>query len=326
MNTIVTNYLTNLEFGELQQFENMGVMPLVNFGNHSPDYMTLKEALEKKLLTVTEISADGSVPELRVSNEAEQPVLILDGEELVGAKQNRIVNTTILLKKKSETVIPVSCTEQGRWSYISEEFTDSGVVASPKLRMKKAASVNTSLAYLGKFMSDQGAIWEEIDQMSAETLVHSPTSAMRDVFESRQSELEDYVNAFPYLPNQQGLLVFINGEVTGCDMISRLAAYKTVHRKLVKSYALEALLQKEGNTQKPSIDKAKTFLAEAMQSEEKKYKSIGQGWDYRYQGKAIVGSALVYRKKVIHAAFFRTVEKDQAAQMAGYRRRRGFRI
>jgi ARG and Rhodanese-Phosphatase-superfamily-associated Protein domain len=35
-------------------------------------------------------------------------VLILDGEELVGAKQNRIVNVTILVVTQSEIVIPVS--------------------------------------------------------------------------------------------------------------------------------------------------------------------------------------------------------------------------
>lgn len=131
METLIADYLSKLEFGELQSFNNMGVIPLLTSINGSPKYLTLKEALEKKLLKVKEVDEGGSVPELRVINKAKVSVLLLDGEELVGAKQNRVVNTTILLKKESETVIPVSCTEQGRWSYVSEEFADSGTVLSP---------------------------------------------------------------------------------------------------------------------------------------------------------------------------------------------------
>jgi len=57
------------------------------------------------------------VPELKVISQSDRPILLLDGEELVGAKQNRVLNTTILLREKAETNIQVSCVEQGRWSY-----------------------------------------------------------------------------------------------------------------------------------------------------------------------------------------------------------------
>jgi len=74
----------------------MGVIPLLTSINGSPKYLTLKEALEKKLLNVKEVDEGGSVPHLKVINKAKVSVLLLDGEELVGAKQNRVVNTTIL--------------------------------------------------------------------------------------------------------------------------------------------------------------------------------------------------------------------------------------
>ena len=87
------------------------------------------QALAQKTLTITEVSQGGSVPQLLAVNSGDLPILIVDGEELAGAKQNRILNASVLLAPKSETVIPVSCTEQGRWAYASREFDESEVVA-----------------------------------------------------------------------------------------------------------------------------------------------------------------------------------------------------
>ena len=123
MEPIINDYLLQLEFGELYQFENMAVVPLFSLIDDSPGYMVLQEALERQLIIISEVSQGGSVPELVVINKADMPVLVVDGEELIGAKQNRVLNTTTLLKKNSETVIPVSCVEEGRWSYVSRYFS-----------------------------------------------------------------------------------------------------------------------------------------------------------------------------------------------------------
>ena len=63
---------------------------------------------------MTEVGEGGTVPELKVINKSPRMILILDDEELVGAKQNRIVNTTMLVQGNSIIIIPVSCVEQGR--------------------------------------------------------------------------------------------------------------------------------------------------------------------------------------------------------------------
>ena len=108
----------------------------------------MKEAIECSLLTVTEVSEGGHVPELKVINRGDKPVLLIDGEELVGAKQNRVLNTTILLKEKSETVIPVSCTEHGRWSYKSGHFEESAYMMSANLRnIKNSVGIPFSVKF-----------------------------------------------------------------------------------------------------------------------------------------------------------------------------------
>jgi hypothetical protein len=326
MDPIVKKYINGFELGETQVFKNMGVIPLFTSIDESPEYLTLKEALEKNLLKITEVSQSGSVPELRVINNADIPVLLLDGEELVGAKQNRVLNTTILLKEKSETVIPVSCTEQGRWSYVSDKFHDSGTVMTPKLRATKARTVASSLEASREYRSDQGTVWGTIHHLSAEADVNSQTGAMKDVFEAKKRDLDAYLGAFKSNPKQKGILVFLGGEVAGLDFVSHERAYSLLHDKLAKSYAMEAVLENAENAPTPDPAKAKAFLDEVEACSEKKYESVGKGWDYRFEGQLMVGSGLVAEEKVIHLAFFRVTESEKAGPMAGLRRRKGFRI
>jgi len=300
--------------GEIKAADRLALMPL--FGPAGgPRYLTLTEAKSDGCIAVTEISESGSVPNLRVENKADLPVLLLDGEELAGAKQNRVVNTTILLKKASVTIIPVSCTEAGRWSYVAPDFADSGVVMSHRLRAAKAEGVSESLARGGRFDSDQRRVWDEVERLHKRAGVHSPTSAMRDVFEARREALDNLVDAFVPLPNQTGLLAFIDGRVVALDLLSQPSAYAAVAAKLVRSYAMEAVVGKPTGANKPSKKAAQTFLHKAGEIAGGRFKSIGHGHDYRFGGKDLTGTALVYRKRVIHAAFFATTGPDQSNDM-----------
>lgn len=111
--------------------------------------------------------------------------------------------------------------------------------------MLKAQSVSASLQESQQYTSDQGAVWNAIDEISEDAEVYSSTGAMRDVFESKLNDLDEYMKAFKCTTDQKGILVLLNGEVVGLDLISRESAYKILHPKLVKSYALEAILQKK---------------------------------------------------------------------------------
>ena len=325
MDKDIKKYFSSFDLGELQHFKNMTVLPLMTSIDDSPKYLILKQALDQHVLVIGEVSQEGRVPELKVINKADTLVLLLDGEELAGAKQNRVLNTSILLKENSETIIPVSCTEQRRWSYKSQEFAESGTVMIPKIRKMKSQTVSDSLHESREFRSDQGTVWTSIDELSEQTGIRSQTAAMKDVYEAKEKELDEYLYTFKCLPGQKGLLSFIDGEVVGFDFLSLDSAYALLHPKLVKSYAMEALLQKTPRTEKPGLEKGKEFLKEASRSKEKKYKSIGKGDDHRFEGKKLVGSALKFQKKVIHMAFFSISESEKAGKIAGFKRRREFR-
>jgi hypothetical protein len=100
---------------------------------------------------------------------------------------------------------------------------------------------------------------------------------MQDVYTAKAEDLNEYVQAFECLPQQRGSLVFINGEPAGFDVISREGAYAELHQKLVRSYAMDTLLQRKERFDEPSVDKARVFLKEARECEESKFASTGQG-------------------------------------------------
>lgn len=326
MNKTITNYLSAVKFGDIQQFKAMVTIPLFTKINENYKYLTLKEALDKELLTVKEIDHGGSVPELKVINKGNIPVFLLDGEELIGAKQNRVLNTSILLKAKFETIIPVSCTEEGRWSHTTDKFYDSGVVMSHKTRKLKTRSIGDSLKRSKKFVSDQGEVWEGIKELSHNAKICSPTRAMKDIFESKKEDIDNYLKAFPCLPSQKGIMVFVNGKVEGFDIVSLSSAYKNIHSKLLKSYAIDSILDKKDKNNNPSIDNANNFIKKAMKCRGKKYESNGIGLDYRFETNKIVGSSLVCSEKVIHVAFFSITEFDKTGNISSLRRRKEHRI
>jgi hypothetical protein len=325
MEAIIKNSLEAIKLGEIQVHGHVAVIPIIGNGNSGPDYLTMKEAMEKQLLTVTEVTEGGTVPELKVVNRAEKPVLLLDGEELSGAKQNRVLNTTILLKEISETVIPVSCTEHGRWSYRSAQFEESGHIMSAKLRRVKNASVHENLRSAHSFRSDQGAVWEEIAVQAHINKVSPVTGAMKDVIEARQEDMDAFLEHLPIVVDQVGLVVLVNGEVVGLDKVSRTASFSVLHPKLIRSYVMDALTEKPRKARKTPREKADTFIERIIQCGEQIFDSVGYGRDYRYEGRKIVGSALAHDETVIHMAFFQSTETEKAGRMSPVSRRRAYR-
>lgn len=304
MDELMNETISNLDLGPVKEFNGMTVIPLFSPVN-GPEYLTLKEALEEDLLIITEVSEHGRVGELKVKNLASTPVLLLDGEEIIGAKQNRVLNTTILIAEGAEIIIPVSCTEQGRWSYKSRRFRYSDVIAAHRVRRSKSATVKESLRRMGKFQSNQHAVWREINCLQQEAETFSQTSAMKDIYNSREASLRKFQDAFPYQENQKGLIVMINGEVAGFEVLSSDKAYKLLHGNIIKSYALEAILSEDSKQGKNILDQARHFLDVTRKTDESRHKSLGYGYDHRFEGKGVVGSSLIYNDVVIHTAFFK---------------------
>lgn len=324
----VRKLLSTITLGKSQTRRGMTVIPVRQPEAAGPVYLSLREAMDKGKLQITEIAESGSVPELKVANGYDCAVLLLDGEELVGAKQNRVLNTTVLLKEHSTTVIPVSCTEQGRWSYSRPDFTDAGVVMPPRLRQQKTRSVSDSLRANNGHRSDQGLIWREIESLSERTGVMSPTSAMHDVYAARMKALATIQKSFTCVPGQMGLIVLHAGKIVGFDYVSRPAVFAQLFPKLIQSYAMDALASESKGRTAGTLKTAKDFMAQVAKLSSTEHPSVGYGTDLRFSGDNLVGSALAVDSHVIHAAFFASEAQEERGDrrlMAGSNRRRRYR-
>ena len=305
MQEIIRSYLDEAKIGRKQSYRNLAVFPLLSGYATSLEYITLDEALTEGLIEVMEIDEGGSVPELRVENKSGGMILILDGEELVGAKQNRIVNTTILIQGKSTTVIPVSCVEQGRWSYEGPRFQSKERLMSAQLRGLKAEQVHRSMRTSDDFRSDQGAIWNELSSKAARMEAESPAMAMSEIYEKKRSSLAEYADHFRLVEMQVGAVFLINGKVVGLDSFGKAETFARVFKKLVESYALDAIdwseTQSTGKALRSTVTK---FLETKGAATVENHPSVGLGSDCRLESRNLNGFALAHEDQLLHLSVF----------------------
>jgi len=326
MEEIFAKLLDGIEIGEPHCFEQMGVVPLTRPGEDGPAYLTMSQGFDQGVLTVEEIGESGSVPELSVVNRGELHILLLDGEEVRGAKQNRVLNTSILIAPGSKCVVPVSCTEQGRWHYTTSRFEDSEVVMAQSLRQRKQASVSKNVREHQSFHSDQDEVWEGVDTLHCLLDISSETGAMRDAYEVKQADLEKYARAFAEIRDIQGIAVFLGGKLVGLDYVSYRPAMNDLLPKLIGSYAMDALCRKENGHRAPDAGEVKKLLSRIGRCALEVQKSEGVGDDARLDGPDLQGAALIALNTVIHLSTF-IKEEDKAFKggMSSFSRRRQFR-
>lgn len=303
MKNPVSDFVAQLRLGQPQSFQGLTVIPLLSDHQADVPFVTLDEALARGLIDLEEVSEAGSVNELRVVNKADTGVFILDGEELVGAKQNRIANASFVVPPGQPTVIDVSCIERGRWAYNSERFSTSGSVFASTGRRSKMEDVTGELSVSGRFRSDQGRVWKEVDGYLDRTGTISTTDSFVDVHAALKERVDAAVAAFRSVPGQVGALVSVAGQLIGLDAFGQASAWAALFPKLLRSYAVEALGRSDADYVGSSADPP-SFLRRLAAAPMTQFDSVGEGTDVRTQGSGVMASALVIRDQVLHLAAF----------------------
>ena len=278
--------LDSITIGPPQVFEDVQVIPLFSSRNESSPFLELDEALAKGLVEVTEVSDGGSVPQLNVTNSSLRDVIIYDGQQLIGAKQNRTVNLTVVVGANSTLPIPVSCVEQRRWHYTSPSFASSSQFAYPSLRRTTHSEVTRSKETLGSSDANQSRVWQDISAKSARMDVFSDSMAMSDIYESHAPDLAAMNQAFPVEEKQVGYMAFIKGGFAGCDLFGSTDVCRGQMAKLLRGYYLDSL-DKGVAFEGVKIDE---ILREVRAAEHREFETVGKGRERRFEAPHVQGS------------------------------------
>jgi len=326
----IQDRINELKAGSTTTFENLSVIPLIDEkAGTGPDYATLDEAIRGGWVRVTEVDEGGSVPQLKFANSGDRSVLMMDGEELVGAKQNRILNLTILAPAGETLIIPVSCVEHGRWNRTSAALGVTKHALYAELRARKSQQVTMARAVGGAPTTDQSELWDHIAEKCSSLGSHSPTGAMDHMFHDRRAQLDDFVRAFRAADDQVGAIFAINGNLIGLDLFEHPAILQQMLEKLVRSYALDAIDRMGLAYQGSPAQEVRRFMTEVAEADTQSYPSVGMGEDVRIESERVTGGALVLKDRVVHLSAFRTERRHgrpddwRRGRMASSSRRRG---
>jgi len=282
--------------------QSLTVFPLFAGPCREVEYDLSDEAINRGNVTVEEVSEAGSVPDLSVENQGDLRVLFLEGEELVGAKQNRILNTSVLIAAHTKSKIPVSCVEAGRWGYKSRQFGSGGTHSSSMLRRVLKASVSKSVREERGHRSDQGEVWEEVARQQHALGAVSGTSAMADTFAAHQQRLDEFREKLTYVEGAVGAAVAVGGRIVAIDLFDKPTTCGKVWNRLLSGAILDAL-ELAGDTKQPDRAVVERALAELRNLSWESAETVGEGEEYRAASpRGDHASALVLDGTIVHGS------------------------
>lgn len=295
----VTDALTGIEVGPVVQGRLLQMYPLLSNESVEPAYDLAGAAFAAGTLTVTEVSQAAAVPTLRVTNSGARPVLLLDGEELIGAKQNRVLNVTVMVAARQAVDVPVSCVEAGRWDYRAAAFKDADWLMDAELRAKKMRDVSESMDR-GSRAGNQHRVWGLVAEKSARTSSQSPTGAQSAMFEKHHAPLESEVDALRPVEGQVGAVFATHGCISGLEQFDAAQTFRAIQPKLVRSYALDALDRARPRSAVFTAEDAQTFLHAVARLPSREYPAVGMGQEQRLEGESLVGAGLIVDGRTVH--------------------------
>jgi len=262
-----------------------------------PPYLTGPEAAEAGLIEVGELDPP-QASFLAIANLAKVPILLVEGEMLVGGDQNRTMNVTVLCPPQARTIVPVSCVEAGRWG--ARRMAAASRLAPGSLRAAKIANLEPRTNDVSSRRSDQHQVWDEVERQSLLHGVNSETSALDDVQEEFEDRIAAQLDQVEPVPGQVGVICTMGDQVVGMDLFDKPSTLKKYLRGIIAGHALDAPAPASGPD---SIRAIERFLAQVETTARDAGRGVGLGEEILLHG-SVIGIGLSYNERLVHLAAF----------------------
>jgi hypothetical protein len=295
----------------VQQIGNVSLIQFGTLEGEGMGFMPAAPAIDKGDLEVREVRQEGAVNTLLAINQADHYYLLTDMDLLKGAKQNRVVNRSVLIAPRSKQEIQVSCVERSRWSYDSPTFKPGPDIMDTKMRAAKAESLRkeTEDDFAGEnsIHETQSRIWGLIeDEMLASNLINE-TEDYTSVLDQKKAHFQE-TQQFSFEKGCNGMAIFEGKRLLCFDIFGNREVYGYYFDRLLAD--IQALIgsgRGEG-----AMDRAEAFyrLDEALDEFEEKLREpvsriIGGIGEFRWSGDpGHPGFKLSYEEKLVHLAGF----------------------
>ena len=292
--------------GDARPFGNYLIYPLFFNEEERPPYVTLLSAGIKEKVQISE-KENAQVGSIEVRNNGELPLLIPNGQALIGAKQNRTPNRDFLIKAGSSSTIDVSCTESGRWRYSGmNDFAPSAEmdplwIRREKMRLSEMRERsfrqgNNTL----RPASLQKIIWDSVQHYKKLGSVDSGTSALHDLVKKKHENLKKERIQFPEaIHGQEGVLVAAHGKPIAMEFFSGAENYARYHKAIVMSLTFERFHMK-GSPEECRDAHSEAWLESLNEMTPRSREAINSGENYLLSGKEEQGEMTLLNGSPIH--------------------------
>ncbi len=305
------NMNLNFNVSEPVEKNNITTFFLSSIEKNNNKYLSFSEAIAKNQVQISEVNKEGLLTKLSVSNKSSDNIIILNGELIIGTqiRQDRIVDSTVLIPGYATVLINTFCGEQYRWSpRLSNKISTSESLYFSSGRANNAADINTKL-------SKQCRIWSEISEKISDFNVKSFTNSVDQIYKKKKVNVEEIVNFFKIPSEAVGVALGINHQLVNIDIFSNNCMLQIYLPKIIRSIALDSFkkISKKSYLKKKDVHR---FLRQIHQANKQKRKVVEGtlGEELQFNSESVAGSILYHKEQTVHFSAFVKENKTTLSQ------------